>query len=152
MKSLARGQLLFVYGTLRRGSSHPLAQRLAETAEYAGEARAPGALYWAGDDYPGLLPTQDESYTKGDLYLLPDPALLDVLDTYEGATYERRRMPVESFTMGPAAAWVYVFLAQANPNQRIESGDYLQALAERGREQDTQASAAVATGPEVDHA
>lgn len=150
MKSLARGQLLFVYGTLRRGSSHPLAQRLAETAEYAGEARAQGELYWAHEDFPGLALTQDEqTYTKGDLYLLPDPALLDVLDAYEGSSYERRRLPVESFTMGPAAAWVYIYLPQPNADQRIASGDFLAALAER---QQGQKQLAAAAGADVENA
>lgn len=152
MKSLARGQLLFVYGTLRRGSSHPLAQRLAESAEYAGEARAQGELYWAHEDYPGLKLTQDENAkVHGDLYLLTEPALLDALDTYEGTSYERRRLPVESVTMGPAAAWVYVYEVGVDGTKRIASGDFLQALAERQQTQKA-LSAAVSSGAEIDNA
>jgi gamma-glutamylcyclotransferase (GGCT)/AIG2-like uncharacterized protein YtfP len=143
MKSLARGQLLFVYGTLRRGSSHPLAQRLADTAEHAGEARIQGELFWVQEEFPGLTLTQDEnSYVRGDLYFVPDPALLDVLDNYEGESYERRRLPVESFSMGPAAAWVYIYLPPPNAEQRIANGDFLAALTERKNQQKSLAAAA----------
>ena len=152
MKSLARGQLLFVYGTLRRGSTHPVAERLAANAEYAGEARVQGELYWATEEYPGLAATRDEeSYTKGDLYLLPDPGLLDVLDAYEGSAYERRRMPVESFSMGPAAAWVYVYLPSVTPERRIGHGDFLAAWTERYGEAPKALSAAASGAvPEID--
>jgi gamma-glutamylcyclotransferase (GGCT)/AIG2-like uncharacterized protein YtfP len=131
MTSLARGQLLFVYGSLRQASEHPMAQRLAATAEFAGTARTQGALYWAGDEFPGLTLTQDETYTNGDLYLIVDPGLLDVLDAYEGPAYERQRRPVESQSMGPAAAWVYVYLGPVSEERRIESGDFLAEAEQR---------------------
>ena len=146
MKSLARGQLLFVYGTLRRESSHPLAQRLASTSEYRGEAKIPGNLYWTGDDFPGLIPAEVDATVVGDLYQLDDPALLDVIDVYEGSFYERKRLPVESPVTGPAAAWVYIYLGAVDPARRIEQGDFIAAL----RARQTQAASAVA-GAEVDH-
>jgi gamma-glutamylcyclotransferase (GGCT)/AIG2-like uncharacterized protein YtfP len=147
MSSLARGQLLFVYGTLRRGFSHPLAQRLAQTAEYMGEASVQSQLYWVTEDYPGMVPSKEEAHSVvGDLYSLSDPSLLEVLDQYEGAAYERRRLPVNS-GMGPAAAWVYVYQGAITPELKIEGGDFL--LAARKRERLTESAVA---GAEVDHA
>jgi len=147
MTSLARGQLLFVYGTLRRGFPHPFAQRLAQTAEYLGEAKVQSQLYWVTEDYPGLMPsTADDHWTQGDLYSLADPALLDILDQYEGAAYERRRLPIHT-AMGPAAAWVYIYQGSITPELRIASGDFLEAAREREKLSESAPARA-----EVDHA
>lgn len=147
MKSLARGQLLFVYGTLRRESSHPLAARLAATCEYLGEATLPGKLYWTKDDFPGLIPDEGPEVVTGDLYQAPDVNLLDVLDLYDGNHYERRRLPVSSQVTGLAAAWVYLYQAPVDPERLIPSGDFLAA----SRAQHSLTASAAVTGPQIDH-
>ena len=44
---------LFVYGTLRRGSGHPMSRFLAARARLLAGARVPGRLYDLGG-FPGL--------------------------------------------------------------------------------------------------
>ena len=144
MKSLARGQLLFVYGTLRRDSPHPLAQRLASGCDYLGEASLPGKLYWTTGDFPALHAGEGSERVVGDLYQVGDSQLLDVLDLYEGNLYERRRLPVSSHVTGLAAAWVYLYLGPVDPSRQIDSGDYIAASRSRLT---LHASAAVA-GPQ----
>jgi len=66
--------LLFVYGSLRRGSPHPLAIRLAENARWLGLAGYRGLLFDIGA-YPGAVPADDPARrVRGDLYRLTDPA------------------------------------------------------------------------------
>ncbi|WP_417358702.1 gamma-glutamylcyclotransferase family protein [Gallaecimonas pentaromativorans] len=70
---------VFVYGTLRRQSPHPLARRLADEGRYLGEARCQGQLYRVAH-YPGWVP--GPGWVTGELYRL-SPALLAALDSYE---------------------------------------------------------------------
>jgi hypothetical protein len=37
---------LFVYGTLMRAFDHPMARLLSRSADFIGEARCQGRLYW----------------------------------------------------------------------------------------------------------
>src|SRR6202012_4732674 len=46
--------LLFVYGTLMRGYSHPMARLLSANAEFLGQASCRGRLYRV-KHYPGLV-------------------------------------------------------------------------------------------------
>ena len=59
---------LFVYGTLRRRSRHPMARRLAELAQFVGPAKIAGRLYDLGR-YPGLQEVQSpDDWVQGDVY------------------------------------------------------------------------------------
>src|SRR5271156_5857568 len=82
---------LFVYGTLRRRSRHPMARRLAETARFVGAAKIAGRLYNLGR-YPGLLePTSPNDWVHGDVYDLGERAaqVLAEMDAYESAESPR---------------------------------------------------------------
>src|SRR5436853_375545 len=77
--------LLFVYGTLRQGSGHPLARLLAAQARWLGTGTVAGRLYDLGA-YPGMAePEAAGQRLRGDVYELHDPdATLSILDDYEG--------------------------------------------------------------------
>src|SRR5262245_13923992 len=98
----AECNLLFVYGTLRKGFDHPMADYLAARARHLGGGKVPGQLYDLGA-YPGLLDAAGpEEWVYGDLYELREPAeTLAALDRYEGRAlpdapplFERRMIPV----------------------------------------------------------
>ena len=109
--------LLFVYGTLRRGVANEMGDYLAANGEDLGAATCPGCIYNLGA-YPGLVATEDGGIVHGQVFRLRDPAAtLRVLDDYEGATstpphYERRALPVtlRASPREPVTAWVYVYL------------------------------------------
>lgn len=132
---------LFVYGTLRRGSEHPMARWLAGVAVPAGPARVPGVLYDLGR-YPGMALSASADAAGGaaapmvigDLFELPGEgaaAVMDRLDRYEGIGSVEgpddpyRRLVVTALTpAGQVPAWCYV-LAEGVPGApRIASGEW----------------------------
>ena len=87
---------LFVYGTLRAESAHPMAHRLRVGARHIGKGSTPGLLYDFGS-WPGAFFAPEERYRViGSVFALgPNPRLLSDLDKYEGVapTDEEREFP-----------------------------------------------------------
>ncbi len=129
--------LLFVYGTLRRGFPHAAARRLAREARYLGPARWRGELHDFGE-HPGAV--HGDSWVRGDLYRLDDPATLAWLDEYEQLAdppkqpwFVRERTRVETDDGASADAWIYRFTAPGDPTTRVGSGDFVAHRAARRR-------------------
>ncbi len=106
---------LFVYGTLRKGSDHPMAEYLAARAQWVGPAKTRGRLLDLGF-YPGLLePAGPGDWVQGDLFELADPPkTLAVLDDYEGANkqpplYVRQLGRIVLACGEEKAAWIYFY-------------------------------------------
>jgi len=133
----ATDPLLFVYGTLRRASRHPMHALVGRACRYVDAGWVRGRLYDLGE-YPGLVHEPAAAQrVLGELWRLP-PAHADVLlalDEYEGCgpadpqphEYARLQLSVERAGSTPVSAWVYVL---AGPLPRgaiaIASGDWLQ--------------------------
>jgi gamma-glutamylcyclotransferase (GGCT)/AIG2-like uncharacterized protein YtfP len=105
---------LFVYGTLRAGSAHPMASFLAARARLLGGASCAGRLLDLGE-YPGLVDDDDpRQRVAGELWELDAPAAptLAALDEYEGCAeglFERVRREVRGVGVpGEGPAWVYL--------------------------------------------
>jgi gamma-glutamylcyclotransferase (GGCT)/AIG2-like uncharacterized protein YtfP len=124
---------LFVYGTLRRASTHPMARFLAERATYLGKARAPGRLYDLGR-YPGMTESEvDGEWVQGEVYRLHEPGpTLAALDEYEGVAprdglaslFERRVVAVTPDTSECVTAWAYYYRGEPAEACLIPSGEY----------------------------
>lgn len=122
-------QLLFVYGTLRRHSSHAMARLLAHCARFVGEGRVAGHLFHLGR-YPGMvMADQAGAWVIGDIYDLQNDAdLLAVLDRYENdesplPAYFDRKLTIVSREHVEFMAWVYWFTGPLPVDARhIESG------------------------------
>ena len=122
---------LFVYGTLRAGSIHPMAHRLRVGAKLIGRGSAPGMLYDFGD-HPGAVFTRDSKYRViGDVFeLKAGPRLLADLDRYEGFTggdddmFRRIAIEVTLDKGGKVEAWTYG-LAEAPRARLIGTGDFI---------------------------
>lgn len=123
--------LLFVYGTLRRGSDHPNAARLASESAWLGTATLTGTLYrvsW----HPALVLEGDDTVT-GDLLRLTDPAIsLPWLDAFESCGPEdppphdyRREMAEVMTADGAVPAMVYVWNLPLDGLERMPGGDWL---------------------------
>ena len=129
--------LLFVYGTLRRGFR--LHGHLAKLgAEFRSEAQARGELFDLGT-YPGARPSgNNEARLHGELFRLSRPAHdLAVLDDVEGFDPKEvgrsqfvRTVTEVTLTNGACCrAWVYWLGNNSRPARRIPSGDYTTARA-----------------------
>lgn len=122
---------LFVYGTLRPGSSHPLAALLARDARTLGAATIRARLYDLGA-YPGaVLNDTDAALVHGELLeLRTGSAILGALDSYEGcsppnrppALFARERTQVRLADGATLDAWVYVFARDCDESALVASG------------------------------
>src|SRR6478736_523067 len=121
-------QLVFVYGTLRRGGSNHF--RLAG-AEFITAGTITGRMYRI-DWYPGLVLDDAGDEIHGEVYAV-DAGLLSELDVFEGLSAgeiegsEYRRVPTtvvckDSSTL---TAWVWEWLGITAENQRVADGDWL---------------------------
>ncbi len=128
-----RIDLLFVYGTLQRGFSQPMAIYLRTKADYLGPAKVKGRLFDVGT-YPALIQTREGGYwINGELF--GSPALTDILpalDVYEAyypdsfTPSDYLRKPVEvDFQSKAVRAWTYIYHLTTKGLKEIPGGDYL---------------------------
>ena len=123
-------QHLFVYGTLRSDSPHPLAQRLQAQATLVGKASASGLLYDLGR-YPGaLFRSEGRERIVGEVFALRNvERLLEQLDAYEGVvdpgspSFQRIEIKVRLDRGGMIDAWAYGLTEAPARPRRIQSGD-----------------------------
>ncbi len=124
--------LLFVYGTLRRGfGRHFLLQRVR--ARYVGTGHAQGELFKLGQ-FPGAQRSKDPAARiVGEVYQLSNPVrAFRVLDRVEGfrpnapaaGSFRRETATVVLDNGTRATAWVYWLNRAPGEFGRIESGDY----------------------------
>ncbi|RJF94106.1 gamma-glutamylcyclotransferase family protein [Sphingomonas cavernae] len=124
--------LLFVYGTLRRGSAHAMAARLARDVQWIGPATTRGHLFRV-DWYPALAPSAGGGTVLGDLVRLLNPvASMAWLDVYEDCgvddplPHEYGRAWISVTCAGVVReAQAYVWNRPLDGLDRIEGGDWL---------------------------
>ena len=126
--------LLFVYGSLRRDSDHPMARYLQSHSQLIGNAISQGKLFDAGSFPAAIKSTNPNDQVRGELYAIKNTDhLLDKLDNYEGfepekpdqSLFFRKKVevkPVSGDKMVPA--WIYLFNRPVTDLQAIPSGDY----------------------------
>jgi len=133
--------LLFVYGTLRQGSSHHHILKSLHGA-YLGPATVAGELFDL-DRFPGArliepkVPGVGNRRVKGELYRLQNPTSdLDVLDRYEGlqpstpetSLFRRELAWVRTQGGKTMQAWIYVLARRPAAARLIPSGNYVKAF------------------------
>ena len=124
-------QHLFVYGTLRPGSSHPLATRLQRQARLIGRANACGTLYDLGGCPGALFQAGTKGRILGELFALGNASrLLELLDAYERVSdtapdYARLLIEVSLERGGRLDAWAYGLRAAPSRARRIGRGDFI---------------------------
>jgi gamma-glutamylcyclotransferase (GGCT)/AIG2-like uncharacterized protein YtfP len=132
-KSDTGPELVFVYGTLRRGGSNAFRM---EGAEFVGRGRMEGKLHvisW----YPGLVIGRGNGWVSGELYRV-GPEHLGALDAFEGISAgevegaEYRRVVVPVLLEGAifeesVEAWAYEWTGPVDEERWIPSGDWLTA-------------------------
>lgn len=134
---------LFVYGSLRSGFQHAAYQYMAKYFQLVGHATVKGKLYDMGD-YPVALPTTEEKFIQGELYILNEADdfsyVIGQLDDYEGLYAEEgetplyKREPATVFCNGQSStAWIYWFNGSVNGLPEIESGDVLEFMRQKNK-------------------
>ena len=128
-KSDTGSDLVFVYGTLRRGGSNAFRM---DGAEFVGAGKAGGALYvisW----YPGLVLDPEAGQVRGEVFRV-GPEQLAALDEFEGLAAgemegsEYRRVKTEVILLvepfGSLDAWVWEWKGPFDPSRMIPSGNW----------------------------
>jgi gamma-glutamylcyclotransferase (GGCT)/AIG2-like uncharacterized protein YtfP len=136
MSDIKKGDLIFVYGTLRQGERADLSASQSHfSARFVGEDRITGEIFNIGS-YPGLTLIQetkeDELIRKfvpdwfpaviGEVFKAMDSSLGDVLDAYEGYPYLYDR--TEVVTEHGRKVWVYTYNGAVTSEMVIPSGDW----------------------------
>lgn len=127
-------RLLFVYGSLRRGSGHAMAVWLAAHAEWLGAAACQESRLFRVSWYPALVPGAPGEEVRGDLYRLLDPAAcwpqLDAFEALAGAPddeYACRPCRVVMAEGGEAHAHAYWYRLSVTGLEPLPGGDWLRA-------------------------
>jgi gamma-glutamylcyclotransferase (GGCT)/AIG2-like uncharacterized protein YtfP len=134
---------LFVYGSLRSGFRNPAYQYLTQYFHLLGEAVVKGKFFDKGP-HPVAIPTTDESYINGELYLFNNPDefkwVIEQLDDYEGLNVEAHETPlykrelVTVFKEGVSSqAWIYWYNGSVEGMKEITTGDVLKYLQEQNK-------------------
>jgi gamma-glutamylcyclotransferase (GGCT)/AIG2-like uncharacterized protein YtfP len=120
-------RLLFVYGTLRRDSAHPMARYLESVSRFLGPATTVGRLYDFGW-HPALVTASiADERVHGHLVEMTDPeAVLECLDQYEADPpgFERRLTEATDRDGRMHQAWAYFFTGSLGAAHLIASGDF----------------------------
>lgn len=123
---------LFVYGTLMQGFNNPFAEKLHESASFAGYGSFTGRLYQVSW-YPGAVYLPDYPLSVyGEVYKLPTkPDLLTELDEYEDITedknqslYLRCTIPVLMQNNMIIHCWTYIYNQSVAGLREIAGGDF----------------------------
>jgi gamma-glutamylcyclotransferase (GGCT)/AIG2-like uncharacterized protein YtfP len=132
---MAKSNMLFVYGTLRRGFAlHGALQRSGAKLEGKGRIRA--RLFDLGD-YPGAVPAiKSTDFVEGELYQLDSPSKqLSVLDGIEEfdpkraktSLFRRRLVSVRLASGRKTKAWAYFLNRRPRHARLVPHGDYAAA-------------------------
>ncbi len=128
---------LFVYGTLRKGFSLLIPEKIASDIEWVSYSQVKGRLYDIGK-YPGAI--SDDSgdfFIKGEIIKIKAPvSVFEFLDNYEGydvddqpeSEYCRKK---EWFSLEDGTsveAWIYWYNFPVNDKKRIDDNDYIKYL------------------------
>jgi gamma-glutamylcyclotransferase (GGCT)/AIG2-like uncharacterized protein YtfP len=118
---------LFVYGTLRAESGHPMARRLRARARLVGKGSVPGRLYDIGWYPAGVFDANEKRRIHGDVFALPPGGkLLAEMDAYEGTDPEYARLPLDITLDDGRIVRAWTYIVRRAPNARlIHSGDFI---------------------------
>ena len=116
--------LIFIYGSLRRGSAGAMSIRFPD-AKFIGDAKVSGSLYDLGA-YPGLLINDSESLVTGEVYEIDDETL-NKLDGFEASSHYLRKQAEVLLEGERTMCWTY----EPDPDfyslrELITSGDWIE--------------------------
>ena len=132
-------KLLFVYGSLRTESPHPLAVKLRSQGRLLGKGSPPGILHDLGRYPAALFGAEHKGRVIGEIFELPrDGRLLRELDYFEGTEEPASPLSrIEIEMLSEDGSWLRLetySLGVPPPIRRvIESGDWIAHSLNRSR-------------------
>lgn len=126
-------ELVFVYGTLRRGASNHFRM---DGAEFAGAGSIAGKIYFIDSHpefvYPALVCGGDERVV-GELFQVKKTRHLEDLDLFEGINprspeadeYRRIKVEVKMDSGGSLLAWAWEWAGELRDSKALKGGDWL---------------------------
>ena len=130
--NLSSGDLVAVYGTLRKGQSNNAGTGLSENAEYLGSTTVKGVLFSLGG-FPGLVQEYEgvePAAVVVDVYELKNDKIGRRLDSLEGYSPDREyndfytRMLVQD--RAGQDMHIYYYMGDVSMRRLIESGDWVE--------------------------
>jgi gamma-glutamylcyclotransferase (GGCT)/AIG2-like uncharacterized protein YtfP len=128
---------LFVYGTLRKGFSLVIPEKIADDIEWVGLSQVCGELYDIGN-YPGAVPDVTETWLiSGEIIRIKSPVkVFEYLDNYEGyddekpesSEYFRKKEWFKMEDDTNIEAWIYWYNFDVSDKERIRENDYITYL------------------------
>ncbi len=116
--------LVFIYGTLRRGSANAMSIRFPNS-RFVADAKVGGSLYDLGA-YPGLLIGESDSLVIGEVYEV-DNETLGKLDDFESSSHYWRKQVKISLGTQSKKCWIYAPNPEAfSRHTLIASGDWIE--------------------------
>lgn len=116
--------LVFIYGTLRRGSAGAMSVRFPNS-KFVGETKVSGSLYDLGP-YPGLVLNESNSLVLGEVYEVDDETLSRLDDFEASSNYLRKQVEI-SLGNVKKLCWTYEpDPAFYSPTALITSGDWIE--------------------------
>lgn len=112
--------LVFVYGSLRKGSSNHF--RLGE-APFVEEGWILGRLYRI-DWYPGMRLDEEGVPVRGEIYEIEREALRE-LDAFEGNEFERLKTKVHAKGGGDFHVWLYEYCKEVDSDAELLPADWV---------------------------
>jgi len=129
-KQITEGDVVAVYGTLRKGCSNYHNLRLRDRADYLGEDYVLGSLYSAPHrGFPFLVEGQEK--VKVDLFKVRDSSLGKSLDGLEGFNPDRPQENNNFYirtavsTLDGVVASVYHYSGEVQEDFHIPTGDWV---------------------------
>ena len=127
-----QGELLFVYGTLRRDCTSGAHATYLADAHFIARATLSGKLFRVSY-YPALVLDENAGKVTGEVYRLTSAEQLAQLDAYEECAYpalpqqEYQRIQVQVLTdVGEnLSTWVYAYQHDCDQLELIASGDFI---------------------------
>ena len=130
--------LLFVYGTLRKGNANKMSAYLSTHAQFLAHGWFQGLMYQISY-YPGVIASDDANdCVYGELYKLNDPdSTLAILDAYEECSAqhtqpaEYKRVTARIHTKDGAVSeqvWIYLYQWPIIDKALIKEGDFMKGL------------------------
>lgn len=131
--------IVAVYGTLRRGQGNYRHLLEGTEAEFVCEDRIMGTMFSLGG-FPGILTGHNHrGMVVVDLFKIPAPSQSPIMDRLDRLEGYNKQGPVSdnmynrkwTVTEGGRMCWYYEWNGELPSERVIESGDWLQHVAER---------------------